>query len=101
MAIFDEANIGRYGDRGYCWTVIYHPDFGDDDDVVMTYRTNEAGRGLWACGSYTGNDAHNYEDKQIEGTCQFDLIDHESDLRLPLNAVLVRIRHYFEAEELE
>lgn len=60
------ASLIGYGE-GWQWQV------KDDDGNVTTYRTNNNSEGLWQCGSHTGNWAHNYEDHQIEGTCQFAL----------------------------
>ena len=61
----------QYGDRGWQWTQTNTNYI--DERVTTTYRTNREGGGLWAVGSYEGKWAHNYEDKQIRGTCQFSL----------------------------
>ena len=59
----------QYRDRGWQWTQTRTNYM--DERVTATFRTNRQGDGLWVVGTYQGQWAHNYEDKQIRGTCQF------------------------------
>ena len=55
------TNLEQYGESGWQWTV----------NNQVNYRTNQKGNGLWACGSYEGGWADAYQDRQVQGTCQF------------------------------
>jgi hypothetical protein len=73
-------NLEPYMSHGWQW------DIGS-----VHYRTNSGGEGLWKCGTYTGIWAGNYEDRQIVGTCQFELPSSRG-------AAYQRIRRYFALE---
>ena len=80
-------NLTEYG-NGWKWTVSAY-DWGLGRVADQEYRTDRHGEGLWAVGSYTGNWADNYQDKQILGTCQFILNGSRK-------RVYGKIRRYFE-----
>jgi len=56
------TKLERYGKAGWQWLVDGKP-----------MRTNSEGEGLWSIGSYEGQWASNYEDRQTAGTMQFSL----------------------------
>ena len=62
----------QFGDSGWEWTQSFTNPI-DGLTATAAYRTNGSGDGLWRIGSYEGQWAHNYEDRQLRGTCQFSL----------------------------
>ena len=76
-------NLQQYGSRGWQWKVAVTEPW-DDEPVEAEYRTNVAGDGLWRCGTYQGECSDNYQDKQIQGTCQFSLPAKERAARSKL-----------------
>ena len=62
----------EYGPAGWQWVQrLISP--ATTETVIAEYRTNHHGDGLWTVGTYEGKEAHNYQDSQILGTCQFSL----------------------------
>ena len=67
------TQLKQYGSRGWQWLV-----------NGAAYRTNGNGDGLWKVGSYEGQWADNYQDKQVSGTCQFSLPQSKNAARSKL-----------------
>lgn len=81
------GSLKEYGEAGWTWQ-IQETNNVLEETKTATYRTNREGDGLWVCGSYEGQWAGNYEDKQIRGTSQFTVSkDYERARR--------QIRRYF------
>lgn len=73
---------------GWKWQIECTNEDSEKFGTVTTYRTNREGDGLWRCGSYEGQWAHNYEDKQVLGTLQFSLPEDYDKARRKIRSVM-------------